>query len=87
MFYVNGELFQIVIVGFWCQDKVIVILFDIVLLLVVGLVVGNQYKWCIIGGIFQLGCCSLFNEWVIELQCFIVRNQNVFIRLCYMLVE
>lgn len=42
--HVNGELLQIAIAGFRRQDKVIAILFDIVLLPVAGLVAGNQHK-------------------------------------------
>ena len=51
--HVNGELLQIAIAGFRRQDKVIAILFDIVLLPVAGLVAGNQHKRRITGGIFQ----------------------------------
>ncbi len=51
------------------------------------LVAGNQHKRRITGGIFQPGCRSLLNERVIEPQCFTVRNQNAFIRLCHMPVE
>ncbi|STL36114.1 Uncharacterised protein [Escherichia coli] len=40
--HVNGELLQIAIAGFRRQDKVIAILFDIVLLPVAGLVAGQS---------------------------------------------
>ena len=85
--HVDGELFQVAITAFRRQNKLITILFDIVLLPVAGLVTRNQHERRIAGRVFQPSRGSLLDKRVVEPQGLTVRNQDALIRLSHMPVK